>query len=32
VLHQRSPRLVDVLAGAGRLGSCPRHATPVVLA
>lgn len=29
--HQRSPRLVDVLLGDGRLGRCPRHATPVVL-
>jgi hypothetical protein len=32
--RQRSPRLVDVLAGdgvAGRVAWCPRHATPVVL-
>jgi hypothetical protein len=28
--RQRSPRLVDVLAGRGRLGWCPRHGTPVV--
>jgi hypothetical protein len=34
VLHQRSPRLVDVLVGGGmrgRVGPCPRHATPVLL-
>lgn len=30
LLRQRSPRLVDILAGAGRPGSCPRHGTPVV--
>lgn len=33
VLHQRSPRLVDVLAGGGVPGTvsyCARHATPVV--
>jgi hypothetical protein len=34
LLDQRSPRLVDVLAGggvAGKVAWCPRHATPVVL-
>jgi hypothetical protein len=34
VPRQRSPRLVDVLAAggvAGRVGRCPRHASPVVL-
>ncbi|MGW5052741.1 hypothetical protein [Actinokineospora sp. NPDC004072] len=30
LLRQRSPRLVDVLAGSGRPGRCPRHGTPVV--
>ncbi|WP_309569130.1 hypothetical protein [Actinokineospora sp. UTMC 2448] len=30
LLRQRSPRLVDVLAGHGRPGWCPRHGTPVV--
>jgi hypothetical protein len=30
VLGTRSPCLVDILAGAGRLGRCPRHGTPVV--
>ncbi|MPZ82682.1 MAG: hypothetical protein GEV28_20680 [Actinophytocola sp.] len=34
LLRQRSPRLVDVLVGGGvrgRVGPCPRHATPVLL-
>lgn len=32
VLRQRSPRLVDVLAGPGlQLGRCPRHRTPVLV-
>lgn len=34
LLRQRSPRLVDVLAGGGVAGAvepCPRHGTPVVL-
>ncbi len=31
VLSQRSPALVDILAGPGTLGRCPRHGTPVVL-
>ncbi|MFC7617125.1 hypothetical protein ACFQV2_30585 [Actinokineospora soli] len=30
LLRQRSPSLVDVLAGDGRPGWCPRHGTPVV--
>ena len=30
LLRQRSPRLVDILAGIGRPGWCPRHGTPVV--
>lgn len=30
LLRQRSPRLVDVIAGSGRPGLCPRHGTPVV--
>jgi hypothetical protein len=32
LLWQRSPRLVDILVGVeGRVGTCPRHGTPVVL-
>ena len=31
VLTQRSPALVDILAGPGTLARCPRHGTPVVL-
>jgi hypothetical protein len=31
LLWQRSPRLVDILTGAGgRVATCPRHGTPVV--
>jgi hypothetical protein len=32
LLWQRSPRLVDLLVGVdGRVGTCPRHGTPVVI-
>jgi hypothetical protein len=32
LLWQRSPRLVDILVGVeGRVGTCPRHGTPVVI-
>ncbi|MFC4852542.1 hypothetical protein [Actinophytocola glycyrrhizae] len=31
VLGQRSPCLVDIVAGPATLGRCPRHGTPVVL-